>query len=116
RPAVRPLPFVWPYALVFWGVYIWAFAPEWRVVQQGFEGAKREGSRDSGSVRVIAAGMWIALFLAFALAFVRALSFPRSVQLPMFALGVSQILLGSLLRRFWWRTLGQYFPGDGPAR
>src|SRR5437870_11806939 len=113
---MRPLPFVWPYALVFWVVYIWAFAPEWRVVQQGFEGAKREGSRDSGSVRVIAAGMWIALFLAFALAFVRALSFPRRVQLPMFAVGVSLILLGSLLRRYCWRTLGEYFTGDVRAR
>ena len=113
---MRPLPFVWPYALVFWVVYIWAFAPEWRVVQQGFEGAKREGSQDSGSVRVIAAGMWIALFLAFALAFVRALSFPRRVQLPMFAVGVSLILLGSLLRRYCWRTLGEYFTGDVRAR
>jgi len=60
--------------------------------------------------------MWIALFLAFALAFVRALSFPRRVQLPMFAVGVSLILLGSLLRRYCWRTLGEYFTGDVRAR
>ena len=113
---MRPLPFVWPYALVFWAVYIWAFTPEWRVVQQGFEGAKRQGSRDSGSVRVIAAGMWIALFLAFALAFVRAWSFPQRAQLPMFAAGASLILLGSLLRRYCWRTLGEYFTGDVRAR
>lgn len=113
---MRPLPFVWPYALVFWGVYIWAFAPEWRIVRSGVEGARRAGSQDRGSVRVLLAGMWIALFLAFPLAFVPAWSFPRRVQLPMFAAGLSLILLGSLLRRYCWRTLGEYFSGDVRAR
>jgi protein-S-isoprenylcysteine O-methyltransferase len=113
---MRPLPFVWPHALVFWAVYIWAFLPEWKVVQGGVEGAKRADSRDSGSLRVLLGGMWIALFLAFPLSFVRAWSFPRSVQLSLFAVGVALILLGSLLRRYCWRTLGQYFTGDVRAR
>lgn len=113
---MRPLPFVWPYALVFWAVYIWAFLPEWKVVRGGVEGAKRADSRDSGSLRVLLGGMWIALFLAFPLSFVRAWSFPRSVQLSLFAVGVALILLGSLLRRYCWRTLGQYFTGDVRAR
>lgn len=113
---MRPLPFVWPHALVFWAVYIWAFLPEWKVVQGGVEGAKRAESRDSGSLRVLLGGMWIALFLAFPLSFVRAWSFPRSVQLSLFAVGVALILLGSLLRRYCWRTLGQYFTGDVRAR
>ena len=113
---MRPLPFVWPHALVFWAVYIWAFLPEWKVVQGGVEGAKRADSRDSGSLRVLLGGMWIALFLAFPLSFVRAWSFPRSVQLSLFAVGVALILLGSLLRRSCWRTLGQYFTGDVRAR
>jgi len=34
----------------------------------------------------------------------------------MFAAGVSLILLGSLLRRYCWRTLGEYFTGDVRAR
>lgn len=113
---MRPLPFVWPHALVFWAVYIWAFLPEWKVVQGGVEGAKRADSRDSGSLRVLLGGMWVALFLAFPLSFVRAWSFPRSVQLSLFAVGVALILLGSLLRRYCWRTLGQYFTGDVRAR
>jgi protein-S-isoprenylcysteine O-methyltransferase len=113
---MRPLPFVWPHTLVFWAVYIWAFLPEWKVVQGGVEGAKRADSRDSGSLRVLLGGMWIALFLAFPLSFVRAWSFPRSVQLSLFAVGVALILLGSLLRRYCWRTLGQYFTGDVRAR
>ncbi len=95
---MRPLPFVWPYALVFWAVYIWAFLPEWKIVQGGIE------------------GVWIALLLAFPLAFVRAWSFPPRAQLSTFAVGLSMILLGSLLRRYCWRTLGKYFTGDVRAR
>jgi protein-S-isoprenylcysteine O-methyltransferase len=113
---MRPLPFVWPYALIFWAVYIWAFMPEWKVVQGGIEGAKSADSKDSGSMRVLLGGMWISLLLASLLAFVGAWSFTRRVQLAMFAVGVLLILLGSLLRRYCWRTLGQYFTGDVRAR
>ena len=113
---VKPLPFVWPYALVFWAIYIWAFLPEWKVVRGGMEGAKREESKDGGSIRVMLAGMWIALMLAFPLAFIRAWMFPLRLQLPLFAIGISLILLGSLLRRYCWRTLGEYFTGDVRAR
>ena len=113
---MRPLPFVWPYALVFWAVYVWAFLPEWKVVRGGAEGAKRADSKDSGSLKVILGGMWIALFVAFLLAFVKAWSFPRSAQLPLFVIGVLMIVLGSLLRRYCWRTLGEYFTGDVRAK
>jgi protein-S-isoprenylcysteine O-methyltransferase Ste14 len=113
---MRPLPFVWPYALVFWGVYVWSFLPEWKIVKGGIEGAKSADSKDSGSIRVLLGGMWIALFLAFPLSFVKAWSLPRSAQLPLFVAGVAMIFLGSLLRRYSWRTLGQYFTGDVKAR
>ncbi|MEA2766351.1 MAG: hypothetical protein QOK07_2755 [Gemmatimonadaceae bacterium] len=112
---MRPLPFVWPYALVFWAVYVWAFLPEWKVVQGGREGAKEAGSKDNGSLKVIVAGMWLALILAYPLAFVRAWAFPQNWQLPLFIVGVLLILLGSLLRRYCWRTLGKYFTGDVKA-
>lgn len=69
---MRPLPFVWPYALVFWAVNVWAFLPERKVVQSGREGLKDAGSKDSGSLKVIMAGNGIALGLAYPLAFVRA--------------------------------------------
>jgi protein-S-isoprenylcysteine O-methyltransferase Ste14 len=113
---MRPLPFVWPYALAFWAVYVWAFLPEWKIVQGGIKGAKDADSKDSGSMRVLLGGMWIALILAFPLAFVRAWSFPLRAQVPMFAVGLSTILLGSLLRRYCFRTLGKYFTGDVRAR
>jgi protein-S-isoprenylcysteine O-methyltransferase Ste14 len=113
---MRPLPFVWPYALVFWAVYVWAFLPEWKVVQGGREGAKSADSKDSGSLKVILGGMWVALLVAYPLAFVKAWTFPQSWQLPLFVVGVLMIVLGSMLRRYCWRTLGEYFTGDVRAR
>ena len=58
--SVRPLPFVWPYALVFWAVYLWAFAPEWKIVAGGMKGVKRSESQDNGSLQLILGGVWIA--------------------------------------------------------
>jgi protein-S-isoprenylcysteine O-methyltransferase len=113
---MRPLPFVWPYALVFWAVYVWAFLPEWKVVQGGREGAKDANSKDSGSLKVILGGMWAALIIAYPLAFVKAWAFPQRWQLPLFVAGVLLIVIGSLLRRYCWRTLGKYFTGDVKAR
>jgi len=113
---MRPLPFVWPYALIFWAVYIWAFLPEMKIVRSGSEGAKGPDSKDGGSIKVIMAGMGSAFFLAFPLAFVSAWSFPGSWQVPLFVVGVLMLLSGSLLRRYCWRTLGEYFTGDVKAR
>jgi protein-S-isoprenylcysteine O-methyltransferase Ste14 len=113
---VRPLPFVWPYALVFWAVNLWAFLPERKVVQSGREGLKDAGSKDSGSLKVIMAGNGIALGLAYPLAFVSAWSFPQNWQLPLFVVGVLMVFLGSVIRRYCWRTLGEYFTGDVKAR
>lgn len=69
---MRPLPFVWPYAFVFWAVNVWAFLPERKVVQSGRKGLKDAGSKDSGSLKVIMGGMWTALLIAYPLAFVKA--------------------------------------------
>jgi protein-S-isoprenylcysteine O-methyltransferase Ste14 len=113
---MRPLPFVWPYLLAFWAVYAWAFFPEWKIVKGGFEGAKTAESKDNGSMKVLLGGMWVALFLAFPLSFVHAWSFPAKAQLALYMVGVSMIFLGSLLRRYCFRTLGQYFTGDVRAR
>lgn len=113
---MRPLPFVWPYALVFWAVYVWAFIPEWKVVQSGRKGTKDADSKDRGSLWVIMGGMWTALLIAYALAFVKTWTFPPAWLTPLFVAGVLMILLGSLLRRYCFRTLGEYFTGDVKAR
>jgi protein-S-isoprenylcysteine O-methyltransferase Ste14 len=62
------------------------------------------------------AGNGIALGLAYPLAFVRAWSFPERWQVPLFVVGVLMVFLGSVIRRYCWRTLGQYFTGDVKAK
>jgi protein-S-isoprenylcysteine O-methyltransferase Ste14 len=95
---------------------VWAFLPERKVVQSGLEGAKHAGSKDSSSTKVIMIGSGTATFLAYLAAFVRRWSFPKNWLVPLFVAGVLLILLGSLLRRYCWRTLGEYFTGDVKAR
>ncbi|HMG13356.1 MAG TPA: isoprenylcysteine carboxylmethyltransferase family protein [Gemmatimonadaceae bacterium] len=113
---MRPLPFEWPYGLIFWAVTIWAFLPERNIVRTGIEGGKESDSKDSGSLQVLLGGMGIAFFLAYALAFVRAWQFPPETRVLLYAVGIAMIFFGSLLRRYCWRTLGQYFTGDVRAR
>ena len=113
---MRPPPFVWPYALVFWAVYVWALFPEIRIIRRAREASKNAESKDYGSVRVMTTAMSVALILAFPLAFVERWSFPISRRGVFFAAGVMLLVLGSLLRRYCWRTLGEYFTGDVQVR
>ena len=57
---MHPLPFVWPYAAVFWAVFIWAFWPEFAVIQKA-----PATQADAGSVRVILIVNQLAMFLGF---------------------------------------------------
>ena len=113
---MRPLLFVWPYALVFWVIYVWAFAPESVMVARSAKPAAESGSKDSGSLRFIVLGMWIGLFISFPVAFVKVLRFPPAANLTAFCIGTALLIIGSLLRRHCWRILGEYFTGDVKAR
>lgn len=113
---MRPPPFVWPYALIFWAAFMWALLPETMILRRAREAAKNADSKDHGSVRVMAAGMSAALVLAFPLAFLERWSFPEARHRAFFVAGMLLLVLGSLLRRYCWRTLGEYFTGDVQAR
>ena len=113
---MRPLIFVWPYALIFWAIYIWAFAPEFALTARARKSAAENPSKDSGSLGLIMAGMGIGLLLSFPIAFVSALRFPPSLNLAAFGIGTGLLIGGSLLRRHCWRILGEYFTGDVQAR
>ena len=110
---MRPLPFVWPYLLLFWGVFFWAYIPEMRLVRRA---QRAQGSTDSKSLQVIMRGQGLALLLAFILASRPALRFAPSHQRAFFLVGVSVMIAGSLLRRHCWRMLGASFTGDVRAR
>jgi protein-S-isoprenylcysteine O-methyltransferase Ste14 len=105
---MKPLPFVWPYALLFWAVLIWAYTPEWRVIRR----ADRSGTAtDARSLQVILVGMQLASLVIFPLAWVHAFQF-HTMRTLLFYVGVAVIVIGSLLRRHCMRMLGESFTGD----
>jgi len=106
---MTPLPFHWPYALVFWLVFLWAFAPEFRLVQR----AKRDQTASDGrSLQVIAYGGGLAFVLGFWIAWVPILLVPAPARVAVFILGVATMIAGSLLRRHCFKMLGRSFTGD----
>jgi protein-S-isoprenylcysteine O-methyltransferase Ste14 len=103
-----PLVFVWPYALVFWAVLVWAFSPEFRVV------SRRTGApvsqQDAGSKLLIMISQPLGVVAAFVIAVnVGSTALPHPVWL--FWAGVAAMVGGSLLRRHCFRMLGVSFTG-----
>ncbi|HEX6558290.1 MAG TPA: hypothetical protein VF021_02490, partial [Longimicrobiales bacterium] len=102
-----PLPFTWPYALLFWPVYVWVFVPEFRIVR----GATRTPvpAEDKGSLKVVLHAFNLAMLGGFASAFL-----VRSAVLPgnryvWFGIGLLLLVSGTLLRRHCFRMLGAFF-------
>ena len=112
-----PPPFAWLSGPIFWAVYLWAFIPEMRILRRARREARREDSQDSGSLKIMTVSLTTALVLAFPLAFVDRWSFAYGTRgQRAFIIGLLLIVLGSLIRRLCWRTLGEYFTGDLQAR
>lgn len=109
---MTPLIYVWPYWLVFWAAFLWAYSPEFRIVRSGARSAKQADSPDAGSVRVIVYGSFLAYAIGVPLSAVPALRFPAPAQLAAFVAGLLLLVGGSLLRRHCWRMLGPSFTGD----
>ena len=106
---MRPLPFVWPYAVVFWLVFFWAFVIEARLVATAVPTERQHRAQDAGSVWVVIVGNYFAMFLTFFYA-IRAREFNvASGRLVAFWLGIALMIAGSMLRRHCFKLLGQYF-------
>ena len=109
---MTPLPFVWPYALVFWAAFAWAYFPESRIVRN----AQRDKTATDGkSIQVIVYGGGIATFAAFAIAWTPAFQFATH-RVAIFFSGVAVLIAASWLRRHCFRMLGASFTGDVRAR
>jgi protein-S-isoprenylcysteine O-methyltransferase Ste14 len=106
---MKPLPFTWPYALVFWLVFMWAFTPEFGVIRRA---RHRGNTTDAKSLQVIMLGMNVAFLVAFPLAWVPALRVSSAFVVAGFWIGIALIISGSLLRRHCFRMLGESFTGD----
>lgn len=109
----HPLPFVWPWALVFWGIFLWAYVPEFRIVRRA---GVAQTKTDAKSLQVILLGQSIGSFAAFWLAWVPALQFPAGWHVPAFVIGVATLAAASLFRRHCFKMLGASFTGDVRAR
>jgi protein-S-isoprenylcysteine O-methyltransferase Ste14 len=105
---MRPLPFVWPYAAVFWVASLWAFGPEVGIIRRA---RRAVGTKDAKSLQVILFGQGVASVAAFPLAWVPAFQF-QGHRAGVFALGVAVLISGALLRRHCWRMLGSSFTGE----
>ena len=106
---MKPLAYTWPYALVFWTVFVWAFWPEFAIARTA---RRAQGPSDSRSLQVILFGQGIAFFLAFPLAWVPAFQLAPAHRVTVFFVGVATTIVGSLFRRHCWRMLGASFTGD----
>ena len=107
---------MWPYALVFWGISLWVFAPEFRLTLRSRAGAARDDSPDRGSLRLIVVVNQLAAFAAFFVCGLAATAVPPAWRVASFWIGIALLVLGALLRRHCFRVLGQYFTGDVNAR
>lgn len=101
-----PLPFTWPYFLVFWPVWVWVFIPEFRVVSRAPQSAA-----DRGSLRLVLIGFNLAVLAAFLFAFVAQWASLPGNRVVWFFIGVLTLIAGSLLRRHCFRVLGAFFSG-----
>lgn len=108
---MKPLFAIFPYAVVFWAVFAWAFWPEFRIIGRAMRPASRVSSPDSGSCHVIMLGTWLAYAIAVPLASKPRFQSPASLSLAAFIAGLT-LVAGSLLRRHCWRMLGASFTGD----
>ncbi|HKD81993.1 MAG TPA: isoprenylcysteine carboxylmethyltransferase family protein [Candidatus Angelobacter sp.] len=95
----------WPYALVYWSVFLWAYVPEFILNSRS---RSLTGSQDAGSFRFIMVVQGAAIGAGFAIAFnshFAALAYPRFY----FALGLAVMISGRLLRRHCLKMLGESF-------
>lgn len=106
---ISPLPFTWPYDLVYWTVHVWVFVPEILVVRRATRGTVPP--EDSGSLRVVLVLGSVAMLAAFLLPFLVPRAALPGNRVAWFCAGVITLIAGSLLRRHCFRELGAYFTG-----
>ncbi len=111
---MTPLIVVWPYALIFWGIFFWIGVSEWRIVRPSAPAART--AQDAGSLQVIMFGSQSGMLLGFLFAFLA----PRATMLQhrvlVFWAGIVLMLAGTTLRRHCFRMLGRSFTGTVTVR
>ncbi|NOZ42668.1 MAG: isoprenylcysteine carboxylmethyltransferase family protein [Alphaproteobacteria bacterium] len=110
---IQPLPFSFPYAIAFWGTYIWAFyLSEWNMIRRSAKTMDSQAIPKKSELKWIGTMMLVAQFVAFAVSFWDVAPFPPAGSKPAFFLGIVLIIVGSALRRHCFRMLGANFTID----
>ena len=106
---IEPLAYIFPYAWIFWAVFLFAYGPEFALIARSKPAAGE--TTDRGSMRLIMLAGWLAFPAAFTVS-----SWSKFALLhhrtAWFAAGILILLAGSLLRRYCFRTLGRYFTAN----
>lgn len=100
-----PLVGVWPYALVFWLVFAWGYAPELRMNWRSRTLPRPQDAKSALFTLVVQSA---GVSAAFVIAFVARFGILARRQL-WFWLGLGLLAAGSLLRRHCFRMLGSSF-------
>ncbi len=103
------LVFKFPYAIVFWGVLIWAYTMESIQHRSKMKRMAGHDGADRYSGLVISVGSGVLQVAAFLLAAYQQWGVPEAQGVPMFYTGVALIVGGMLLRMHCWRVLGAFF-------
>jgi protein-S-isoprenylcysteine O-methyltransferase Ste14 len=101
------LPFVYPYALVFWALFVAVFVPEFLLIRK--VGRQRPARQDRGSTRVIMLGNVAGGWFAFACPFLLPSYNIVSGRVAVFWLGIALLAAGGLVRQHCFRMLGASF-------
>jgi protein-S-isoprenylcysteine O-methyltransferase Ste14 len=104
-----PLPFAWPFSLVYWAIHIWVFAPEMRLVRRARKSPIP--TEDRGSLRVVLGLGSVAMLAAFVIPFVVPTATLPGNRFAWFFAGLIMLISGSFLRRHCFRELGRFFTG-----
>ncbi len=106
--AATSLLFVYPYAIVFWALFLVVFVPEFLIVRRGGR-RPQPTAQDRGSMRVIMIGNFLGAFVAFNCPFWWPAFTITTGRLAVFWLGMALLAGGSLLRHHCFRMLGSSF-------
>ena len=112
-----PLPFTWPLGAVFWLIFLWAFAPEYRILRE----ARRSQRATANAVHdpsfgPLVMGQRIVMFLAVFVAFFVPRFAMRQHRIEVYVAGLLILIGSSLLRRHCFRMLGGDFRGAVTVR
>jgi len=112
---VRPLAYTFPYFIVFWVVFLWAFVREAAVIGRARKGvAAAHAPDDKGSLGVVMLTQSIGFVVAFSLAWMPWGQFAD--RRAAFWVGMAMLIAGAVLRRLCFRALGASFTGEVRVR